>query len=59
MHLFGLSPCREVGVLKAALKDAILDGRVPNEHGPALDFVKEKACEMGLSAVEAGVEKSE
>lgn len=59
MRLFGLSPCREVGVLKAALKDAILDGRVPNEHGPALDFVKEKACEMGLSAVEAGVEKSE
>ena len=54
MHLFGLSPCREVGVLKTALKDAILDGRVPNEHEQALAFVKEKAREMGLSLVEAG-----
>ena len=51
MRRFGLQPSREVGLLKQALKDAILDGRVPNEHGPALSFVEERAREMGLSPV--------
>lgn len=50
MRLFGLPPCREIGVLKTALKDAILDGLVPNEHEPALQFVLERAREMGLEA---------
>ena len=35
-------------MLKTALKDAILDGIVPNEHDAALEFIKEKAREMGL-----------
>ncbi len=51
MSLFGLPPCREVGLLKTALKDAILDGRVPNEHDPALAFVIGQAAGMGLSPV--------
>lgn len=49
MRLFGLPPCREVGALKSALKDAILDGKIPNERQPALEFVKEKASKMGLT----------
>lgn len=48
MELFGLTPCREVGALKSALKDAILDGEVPNEHEAALQFIIERAAKMGL-----------
>ena len=48
MQLFGLAPCREVGSLKSALKDAILDGDVPNEHEAALQFIMERAAKMGL-----------
>lgn len=49
MKTFGLEPCAEVGTLKAAIKDAILDGIIPNEHDAAFDFVVQKAAEMGLS----------
>lgn len=48
MRLFALPPCREVGLLKTALKDAIIDGLVPNEHAAALAFIREKAQELGL-----------
>ena len=48
MQLFHLQPCRQVGELKSALKDAVLDGLVPNEHDAALQFVIAKAAEMGL-----------
>ena len=48
MQRFHLTPCREVGVLKTAVKDAILDGVIPNEHDAALQFVIEKAKTMGL-----------
>lgn len=51
MHMFNLTPCREVGALKSALKDAILDGKIPNERQPALQFVIERAKQMGLSLV--------
>ena len=49
MELFGLAPCREIGSLKTSLKDAILDGKVPNEHDAALAFVIEKAKGLGLT----------
>ncbi|MBR0243196.1 MAG: HD domain-containing protein [Bacteroidaceae bacterium] len=50
MERFHLPPCREVGTLKTAVKDAILDGVIPNEHEAALQFVIEKAKKMGLTA---------
>jgi hypothetical protein len=50
MEMFHLSPCREVGVLKQALKDAVLDNQVPNEREPLMQLLMEKAQEMGLHA---------
>ncbi len=43
MELFNLQPCKLVGDLKNALKDAILDGEIPNDKKAALDFLKKKA----------------
>lgn len=51
MSLFGLSPCAEVGELKAAIKDAILNGEIPNEHDAAKAYLLEKAAAMGLRPV--------
>ena len=50
MQMFNLKPSREVGVLKQALKDAVLDNRVANEREPLLALLKEKAQLMGLTA---------
>ncbi len=52
MEVFNLQPCREIGTLKSAIKDAILDGVIPNEHEAAYDFMMRKAAEMGLKAVD-------
>ena len=52
MRVFALPPCRAVGVLKSAIKDAILDGLVPNEHDAAYAFMMERAAKMGLCPVE-------
>ena len=49
METFGLQPCREVGILKQAVKDAIWNSVIPNDHDAAFQFMKEKATEMGLS----------
>ncbi|MEO5563906.1 MAG: HD domain-containing protein, partial [Chitinophagaceae bacterium] len=48
MELFGLSPSKPVGILKDALKEAMLDGAIPNTYDAALSFIMEKGREMGL-----------
>lgn len=52
METFGLPPCREIGSLKSAIKDAILDGIIPNEHDAAYAFMLQRAEKMGLKKVE-------
>lgn len=51
MATFGLQPCREIGSLKSAIKDAILDGVIPNDHDAAYQFMLERARRMGLQPV--------
>lgn len=49
MDTFGLSPCKEIGILKQAVKDAIWDSIIPNDHEAAYEFMLNKAKEMGLT----------
>lgn len=51
MDLFGLNPCRYVGDIKSAIKDAILDGIIPNDQEAAYQYMLKKAAELGLKPV--------
>lgn len=48
MEIFGLSPGAEVGRLKTSVKDAILDGKIPNEYTAAYEYLVKKAKKTGL-----------
>ena len=48
MKAFNLKPCKEIGQIKEAIKEAILDGKIPNEHQASYDFMIEKGQQLGL-----------
>lgn len=48
MKIFGLSPSKEIGILKEAVKEAILEGEISNEYQEAYDFVIKKAEKLNL-----------
>ena len=52
MRIFGLPPSRPVGLIKENIKNAILDGKIPNEREAALKLMHGIASEMGLTVVE-------
>lgn len=51
IRLFGLKPGKEVGFLKDNIKEAILDGIIPNEYKAARDYLIKKAAEIGLKPI--------
>ena len=48
MELFGIGAGREIGVLKNALREAILDGEIKNDYNEGLEFIIKKGTEIGL-----------
>jgi poly(A) polymerase len=46
---FGIKPGKEVGIIKNAIRDAILDGIIPNEHDAARKLMLKKGIELGLT----------
>ena len=48
MTTFNLKPSKEIGIIKDAIKEAILDGEIPNEHEAAFQFMLKKGKEMNL-----------
>ena len=51
MQMFGLTPSKEVGILKQTLKEAVLDNKVANEREPLMALLKQKALQMGLKCL--------
>jgi len=49
MEVFGIPPCREVGLIKDAIKDAILDGEIRNNYEEAFAYMLKKAEMLGLT----------
>ena len=50
MEKYGIPPCKEIAEIKEFIKEAILDGIIPNDYAAAYVLMEQKAAEMGLSS---------
>lgn len=50
MNTFGIGPGREIGIIKNGIREAILDGKIPNEQEAAHEYMLQLGTELGLSA---------
>ncbi len=53
MEQFGIPPSKEVGIIKDAIREAILDGVIPNAYDPAYAFMIQEAAKLGLKPISA------
>jgi hypothetical protein len=51
MNLFGIKEGREVGIIKNQIREAILEGEIPNSRDAAIDYTIRKGEEIGLKVV--------
>lgn len=51
MQTFNIKPCKEIGLLKQQVKDAIWDSIIPNDHEAAFNYMLQKAAEMNLHPI--------
>jgi tRNA nucleotidyltransferase/poly(A) polymerase len=57
MKTFGLTPCNHIGNIKSRIKEAILEGEIPNEKKEAVEYMLKLGAEYGLDVVEQPVLK--
>ena len=50
MKTFGIGPCHEIGIIKDAIKEAILDGKIPNDREAAWQMMLDEGAKLGLTA---------
>jgi putative nucleotidyltransferase with HDIG domain len=48
MQIFNITPSKQVGIIKDAIREAILDGVIPNDHDAAYDYMLKEAAKQGL-----------
>jgi len=51
MEVFGLEPCRQVGIIKNAIREAILEGEIQNNYEDAYQLMIREGVQLGLSIV--------
>ena len=51
MDTFNIKPCKEVGLVKMAIREAILDGKIGNDYDQAYAFMLEKGTQLGLEPI--------
>ena len=52
MQKFNLQPCREVGIIKTAIREAILDGVIENSYDAAYQLMLSEAKKLGMKPVD-------